>query len=197
MSTASTPAIAAAVGNTLYVTPDSAELRGFVKVAAKQETPFWCWAAVLEMLLRYNNIAFTQTEVAEIITNQVADSTVPASAIAKISGFHGSGAGGNGRWSAQCEQKQWEQLQPMPPGDLLVGLLSRNRMVVLALEGQHVVAVYKTTFSQSANGRPVPENVAYVDPYTGKSVTKSYTTLRTQASGWWECYAILSKARTF
>src|SRR5262245_49854586 len=51
------------------------EAKGFPQVAARQQTPVWCWAAVTQSLLNYHRVAITQAEIVQSVKGRLAIET--------------------------------------------------------------------------------------------------------------------------
>jgi hypothetical protein len=173
--------------------PQASEIANFRTVAARQQNDLFCWAAAIQALFNYNGITWDQQDIADDIRGSADPSTMRPQDIAKgMTGWHIDYQRPKDAWSAYAEY----DAHP-PTASMAVGMIERNRMILAEMDGQHVVVVYKVSFTAASPGEENVQSITYFDPLTGEDRTISWNDANREVTGWWYCYATRSASSIF
>lgn len=169
----------------------TAEIDDFKKFATLQKTPLWCWAACIQMLLNYNGIPWDQEKIAEDIKGTTIPDVASPKEIEKVTGWRLNPKDPRKGWSANSVY--WKGT---PPDDMVVGLLSRNRMILVGVDRQHLCVLYKAHFRELPSGFELAK-IFLFDPLEGTDIVLTRQEFRNRVGDWWEIHAVSSPTRVF
>ncbi|MDP1926949.1 MAG: papain-like cysteine protease family protein [Thiobacillus sp.] len=141
-------------------------ISGFSKYARKQLTPVWCWAAVLQTLLNYRGIQWTQPDIVAAIKGHV---TIETASDHEISKFLNS-------WGFNYNGMPWKSRSlysvGSPSPELSVSEFSNQRPIVLKFRVSpnmdHVVIAYVANVVPKPGSPDQLMSVFYIDPADGE-----------------------------
>jgi len=147
------------------------EAPNFLSSASRQQTPVWCWAAVIQSLLNYSNISISQQEV---VTSVKGPEGLAMPSTASTYEFQSALVG----WRTTRGGKRYSMDFALyfpggPPASVYQRVLADKRVVILGMGRQHLVVAYKGEFSRQSQGDPNCQLVSltYFDPLDGQSKT--------------------------
>jgi hypothetical protein len=159
---------------------DTAQIFAFDSFSAKQQEPFWCWAAALQTVFAHAGVRVSQEDVGSLIGTSDSG-PVDSTAIRSITGWHMSD---DGPWTSECSLLP--KAAANDPG-VVVGLLNRNRPVVAVIDDDHVVVIHRVVL------RPFPRlsitSVTWFDPYSGNQ-TMNWADASKRLTDVWSCWAV-------
>jgi hypothetical protein len=178
-------------------------IKNFSAVTARQQTGVWCWAACIQMVLNFNGINWTQSQVVEDTKGQI---VLEGASIQEIMNFFP-------RWHVEQNGRKWYgdcfYVQGMPPVSMIITQLEINRPLIIGVNQHHVVILHKAAFVGGPNVPPgfvlpggrIPqdgtEQIRYVvifDPWNGVDYVVDWNSAIKQFSGGWFAWAGESKA---
>ena len=140
-------------------------ISGFKKHARKQLTPVWCWAAVIQTLLDYRGIEWSQPEIVAAMKGHVTIETAndyEMSAFLNSWGFTHAGI----PWQSSAK---FSKGSPSP--ELTVAELRDKRPIILKLrlspDMDHVVVADVANVLDGPGQRDELNSVYYIDPADG------------------------------
>lgn len=141
-------------------------IAGFSNVAKKQLTPVWCWAAVLQMLLNYRGIQWTQTDIVNAIKGNV---SIATASDLEISLFLNS-------WGFNYNGRPWQSRASFsvgsPSPELTVKEFRAKRPIILKFrispQLDHVVIAYVANVVPKPGGPDQFRSLFYIDPADGE-----------------------------
>jgi len=178
------------------------EVTGFPKFAARQQTQVWCWAACIQMILNYNSVNWSQPQVVENTKGYVAFQTATAQ---EITNFFP-------RWRFEYNGRNWRGdciYEPGPPNSsMMLRVLSMNRPLIVGVNRQHVVILYKATYSggsgQRLPGGVIPQtgneiitSVTIFDPWTGTDRVIPWSSAPNELTDTWYAWVATPGSSTF
>lgn len=170
----------------------SAAAPNFQKFQAEQQTALWCWAAVIQMLYNYNGISAEQADIVTEIKGSVVFERATVDEIAKgVTSWRVDPKNPVLTWSASCEYTPGS-----PPTEVVVGLLQMNRIVLIAIDDEHLGVVHQVSYHELPTAFPI-DSATMFDPATGVNSTRAWSALRSHITGWWNCWAVPSRDRVF
>jgi hypothetical protein len=141
-------------------------ISGFSQYAHKQLTPVWCWAAVLQTLLNYRGIQWTQPDIVAAIKGHV---TIETASDPEISTFLNS-------WGFNYNGVPWQSRSvfsvgsPLP--ELTVSEFRNQRPIVLKFRASpnmdHVVIAYVANVVSKPGSPDQLMSIFYIDPADGE-----------------------------
>ncbi len=130
---------------------------------AKQKGDFWCWAACIEMVLKYHGMAVPQESMVQKIYGSLADKGGnPLQILQALTGTGPNASGGTSRVYAEGYTGLYPYfIQDLIHGyPLIVGLNFGTQM-------GHAVVLTAVSFSTDMAGRQYPYSVIIRDPWPG------------------------------
>ncbi len=182
-------ALATAISNMEQVS----EIFDFQSFAAKQRTPVWCWAAAIQMLFNYNGIEWNQEQIVTAVKGHIiAERATAAEVVTGVRGWRIDPAVPGRTWRA--EATHWTGT--VPP-DVLVGLLGRNRLIILGLDRSHIVVLFRAHYRAAEGASPRIDTVTIFDPGEAAASVADWSTLSEHVSDWWEVWAAFVSTSKF
>ncbi|MET3512994.1 hypothetical protein ABIC63_000759 [Pseudacidovorax sp. 1753] len=154
------------LAGTLPVLAEPVGVPSMFMTKAIQKTPVWCWAAVLEMLLKHHGVPWEQEDIVAAIKGQL---VVETASSGEISAFlNGLKLNANGTiWRAKCLAGSGA-----PKVQYVNYELKNNRPFILQIQlspqMRHVVLVTSVNMIDEGNGTTRLAHVSYVDPLDGQ-----------------------------
>lgn len=165
-----------------------AEVTGFSGIAARQQTPVWCWAAGMQMVFNRAGVGWSQKQVVDSVKHRIAFETASPDEITR--GLRGWRVQNNGQsWTVDCLYQKG-----MPVASMMIRHLKDNRPLIVGVNNQHVVVIYKAEFTPTAT-EPTIHNVTIYDPWDGTD--KPLPWPATMLSDTWYVMAVLERQRIF
>ncbi len=131
--------------------------------SAKQKGSFWCWAACIEMVLKYHGMSVSQEAMVEKIHGSLVDKAgQPMEILQALTGTGPNASGGTSRVYAEG----YTGLYPYFVQDLINGyplIVGLNYGTDIG----HAVVLTAVSFSMDASGRYYPHAVVIRDPWPG------------------------------
>lgn len=157
----------------------------FDNVKAQQQTALWCWAAIIQMIFAYSGIDISQSEIVADIKGTVVVDRASIQEIERgVTEAHFNPAQVSPDWSTQC--RYWEGV---PPDGIIVNTLNKSRIMVIALEQQHLAVLHVANYLENTEGSQITvQNVKVYDPATGEDASWTRAQLSEYASGYWDCW---------
>lgn len=158
-------------------------ISGFSKYARKQLTPVWCWAAVLQTLLNYRGIQWTQPDIVAAIKGHV---TIETASDLEISKFLNS-------WGFNYNGMTWQSRSLFsvgsPSPELSVSEFRNQRPIVLKFRVSpnmdHVVIAYVANVVPKPGSPDQLMSVFYIDPADGEIHMMSGKDYVNRVVGYW------------
>ncbi|MCR4539912.1 hypothetical protein NUV89_16055 [Pseudomonas sp. 18.1.10] len=140
-------------------------ISGFTKHARQQLTPVWCWAAVIQTLLDYRGIDWSQPEIVAAMKGHV---TIETASDYEMSAFLNS-------WGFTHAGIPWRStakfFKGSPSPELTVAELRDERPIILKLRlspvMDHVVVAYVANVLDGPGKHDELNSVFYIDPADG------------------------------
>lgn len=133
-------------------------------------------------------VGWSQQDVVQSVKGHIAFQTATPNQITQ--GLNGMRVQHDGKpWTVGCLY-----MQGMPVPSMLVRNLDQQRPVIVGVNGQHVVVLWKAEFTRTPT-EPQIRSVTIFDPWDGKDKVLPWPA--TQLSDTWLVWVALEKDRTF
>ena len=130
---------------------------------AKQKGDFWCWAACIEMVLRYHGMDVSQESMVQKIHGSLVDKTAqPMEVLQALTGTVQNVSGGTSHVYAEGYQGLYQYfIQDLINGYPLIVALNYGTEI------GHAVVLTAVSFSMDMFGNYYPFSVTFRDPWPG------------------------------
>jgi hypothetical protein len=135
---------------------------GFEAAEAYQKTPYWCWAACIEMVLKFFQIAATQPQIVASFNFGVVNPFKTGSAQEIVDALNGWKFYHCGHPVAGfCTYNHGT------PSDsvLLSSMMTFKRIPILGIDGHHVVIAHEARYHVDPSGAQILDSIKYFDPF--------------------------------
>lgn len=174
----------------------------FSTFKATQQTPVWCWAACIQMVLNYNGITWTQEQVVDFTKGRVVFEMATEKEIeAALNG-----------WRLPATAQAWSSgttyFTGVPHPFVLSNSMGfplkepRRRLLIIKIDNRHVAICHKASVQwDTALADPTPTastvNVTYFDPWDGLDKVMPAAEMSRRIAGYWQTWVALPEDRIF
>jgi ABC-type bacteriocin/lantibiotic exporter with double-glycine peptidase domain len=146
---------------------DVAFVTNFEFYEAQQQTPVWCWAACIQMILNHSDVTWSQPDIVAAVKGYP---KYEAGSDREIVGFLNS-------WGFDYDGRRWQARCLSFPGaprpDWVVNELKEDRPIILSYQTgpsmKHVVILHKAEFGVDRMGQLWVTRFEIFDPYTAQN----------------------------